>query len=420
MLTISIFKRPGRAISAALALSLLLAGCDNPFTRGKSESSNSQIAQGDYERGPHRGRMLRSGNFAAEITIFEEGVEPEFHVYVYQDNKPLDPKTVALNIRLTRLGGYIDEFSFKPKDDFLRGDGVVHEPHSFDVAVKASHKGSQHSWTYDSYEGRTTIAAEAAEAAGIKAEASGPAVIETIVDLPGRVMLPPQGRAEIKPWYAGRIVEMTKSIGQPVRQGELLARVEASDSLRSYQITAPISGVIAERNANVGEVATQPIYVIVDTSRLLATLHAFPRDAKRIAVGQEVQIRGIGDQKATARVSRIRPSADPTTQTVTIEADIDNGNGVWRPGLAVEAGIVVASRKVPLAVRTPALQRFRDFTVVFAKVGDTYEVRMLKLGERSNEWTEVLEGLRDGEVYVSDNSYLIRADIEKSGASHDH
>lgn len=149
MPTISIFKRPGRAISAALALSLLLAGCDNPFTRGKSESSNSQIAQGDYERGPHRGRMLRSGNFAAEITIFEEGVEPEFHVYVYQDNKPLDPKTVALNIRLTRLGGYIDEFSFKPKDDFLRGDGVVHEPHSFDVAVKASHKGSQHSWTYD-------------------------------------------------------------------------------------------------------------------------------------------------------------------------------------------------------------------------------------------------------------------------------
>jgi len=88
--------------------------------------------------------------------------------------------------------------------------------------------------------------------------------------------------------------------------------------------------------------------------------------------------------------------------------------------MAVEAGIAVASRKVPLAVRTQALQRFRDFTVVFAKVGDTYEVRMLTLGQRSNEWSEVLEGLEPNEIYVSENSYLIRADIEKSGATHDH
>ena len=213
---------------------------------------------------------------------------------------------------------------------------------------------------------------------------------------------------------------MTKTIGQPVKQGELLARVEASDSLRSYQITAPISGVIAERNANVGEVTTQPLYVIVDTSKAYAVVHAFPRDAERIAISQPLEIRGLGAQKAEARVSRIMPNADPATQTITIEADIDNAQGLWRPGMAVEAGIAVSSRQVPLAVRTRALQRFRDFTVIFAKVGDTYEVRMLKLGQRGKEWIEVLEGVEPNEVYVVDNSYLIRADIEKSGASHDH
>jgi cobalt-zinc-cadmium efflux system membrane fusion protein len=419
MPTISILKRPGRSIVSVLALSLLLAGC-NPFTSGKSEGTGAQVSQDDYERGPHRGRLLRSGNFSVEVTIFEEGVEPEFHAYAYRDNKPLDPKAVQLDMRLTRLGNRVNKFAFTPKDDFLRGDGVVHEPHSFDVAVTATYEGSQHAWTYASYEGRTTIAAEAAEAAGIKAEAAGPAVIEEIVDLPGRIILSPQGRAEVRPWYAGRIVEMTKNIGQPVRQGELLVRVEASDSLRSYQIMAPISGVIAERNANVGEVATQPIYVIVDTSKVRAVVHPFPRDAERIAIGQVMEIRGLGTQKAEARVSRIMPSADPTTQTVTIEADIDNTNGMWRPGMAIEAGVAVASRQVPLAVRTKALQRFRDFTVVFAKVDDTYEVRMLKLGQRGNTWTEVLKGVEPNEAYVSENSYLIRADIEKSGASHDH
>jgi len=80
----------------------------------------------------------------------------------------------------------------------------------------------------------------------------------------------------------------------------------------------------------------------------------------------------------------------------------------------------VATQQASLAVRTKALQRFRDFTVVFAKVGDTYEVRMLELGRRTPEWTEVLGGLEPGTEYVTDGAFLIRADIDKSGASHDH
>ena len=75
---------------------------------------------------------------------------------------------------------------------------------------------------------------------------------------------------------------------------------------------------------------------------------------------------------------------------------------------------------MPLAVSTNALQRFRDFDVVFAKVGDTYEVRMLELGAKDNDFIEVIGGLVPGTVYVTDNSFLIKADIEKSGASHDH
>jgi cobalt-zinc-cadmium efflux system membrane fusion protein len=88
--------------------------------------------------------------------------------------------------------------------------------------------------------------------------------------------------------------------------------------------------------------------------------------------------------------------------------------------MTVSAEVTVDAREVPLAVRESSLQRFRDFTVVFAKVGDTYEVRMLELGQRDGEWAEVLGGLKPGTPYVTEQSYLIRADIEKSGASHDH
>ena len=410
-------------LAAPLAIiGLFLVACSDsaPTKRGSAGSGENKAAEAEYERGPHRGRLLRTGDFAVEITIFEEGTDPEFHVYAFWQNKPLDPQQVQLTMELKRLGGRVDQFEFTPRDDFLLGNGVVREPHSFDVAVASVFREKAYSWTYASYEGRTTITADAAEAGGVKVEPAGPAVIDELIDLPGRVVLQPQARAEIRAWYPGRITEMTKTVGQPVRQGEVLVRIEASDSLRTYQITAPISGVIVERNANVGDVATQAIYVITDATKLQAAFFAFPRDAERLRPGQPVEIRGLSEQRASSSIKMLLPSADPATQTVSIYAELPNPDGTWRPGMAVEGTVTVASNKVPLAVRTRALQRFRDFTVVFSQVENTYEVRMLKLGRRTPEWAEVLGGLEPGEAYVSDNAFLIRADIEKSGASHDH
>jgi cobalt-zinc-cadmium efflux system membrane fusion protein len=103
-----------------------------------------------------------------------------------------------------------------------------------------------------------------------------------------------------------------------------------------------------------------------------------------------------------------------------VRAILPNTEGRWLPGMTVEADVAVAERQVPLAVRESGLQRFRDFTVVFAQVGDAYEVRMLTLGARDGEFAEVLSGLKPGTRYVTAQSFLIKADIEKSGASHDH
>ena len=107
-------------------------------------------------------------------------------------------------------------------------------------------------------------------------------------------------------------------------------------------------------------------------------------------------------------------------QTVTARVVLDNKEGSLLPGTFVSADIEVAQHPVDLAVKRTGLQAFRDFTVVYAKIGDEYEVRMLDLGRQDNERVEVLGGLEPGTRYVSENSYIIKADIEKSGASHDH
>ena len=400
---------------AALSLTACGDKAAKPDEHGETEA--------DFERGPHNGRLLRDGDFSLEVTIFETGVEPEFRLYAYRKDKPLDPRQVNVEVALTRLGGKVDRFSFNPQEDYLRGAGLVREPHSFDVAVTAREGGKAHAWRYASYEGRTTLSKVAAEAGGVKVEVAGPATMGEAVTLSGRIEVTPEGKGEVRAWYPGRIMSLRGELGQMVRKGQILARVESSESLQTYSIPAPISGQIIEKNSNVGDVAyDRPIFVIADPTKLHAELFVYPRDSERVRVGQKVEVRSLsGADRILATVESILPSVDVTSQTQLAHVHLPDGAGpAWRPGLGVEGGVTVASRPVALAVRTRAIQRFRDFDVVFARIGDTYEVRMLELGVRTPEWTEVLGGLEPGTTYVTDGAFLIRADIEKSGASHDH
>lgn len=413
--------RAGAPLVLALAGTLALTACGE---RPKPAAAESHAAEaGEFERGPHRGRMLRDGDFALEITIFEEGVEPEFHVYAYRKDKPVAPRDVQLTVELSRLDGEVNRFAFAPVEDYLRGAGVVGEPHSFDVKVAATDQGQTHRWAYQSYEGRTTISASAAQAGGVKTEIAGAAPIADLVDMAGRVEITPEGKGEVRAWYPGRIVSLNGQLGATVRKGQVLARVESSESLQTYSIPAPISGVIVEKNLNVGDVAGErAIFVIADPTKLHAEFFVYPRDAEKVRVGQPVEVRTLsGDTRLTARVEAVLPTADLVSQTLLAHVHLPGGaDSAFRPGMGVEGSFQVGATSAPLAVRTKAIQRFRDFQVVFVKVGDTYEVRMLELGRQTPEWTQVLSGLKPGAEYVTDGAFLIRADIEKSGASHDH
>ena len=408
-----------RAIAASLlALAVGVSACG----QGAAEKAEGEVAAGDYERGPHRGRMLRDGDFALEITLYEEGPEPLFRLYPYVNDKPVDPRQVQAAITLSRLGPKTDRFVFTAENDYLASPGVVFEPHSFDVVVTAAHAGKQHRWAYASYEGRTTIAADAARAGGVTVERVGPATLGESLALTGRVEITPEGQAEVHARYPGRVMALNVELGTRVSRGQVIARVESSESLQTYAITAPISGMIVAKNVNVGSITGgEAMLMIGDPTRLHAEFLLYPRDAERVRAGQPVIVKSLaGDYTYNGRIEAVLPSTDLTSQVLIAHVDLPYQGGIWRPGLGVSGEVQVGSTPTPLAVRTRALQPFRDFTVVYARFGTTYEVRMLELGRRTPEWTEVLSGIEPGAEYVVDGAFLIRADVEKSGASHDH
>lgn len=411
-----------RAFAALLCLVPLAACGGGATTDAEHAEGGEHGAKAEPAKGPHGGKLFTHGVFGVEVTIFEDGQEPQWRLYPLIDGKSVNPKTVAVAMTLKRLGGQVDRFTFEPENDYLAGQGVVEEPHSFDVTIVATHAGKSHTIEYASPEGRTRIAAAAAKAGGIIIERAGPATIGETRELAGTVQLATTARSEVRAQFPGKVVAVFKAVGDTVRRGDLLARIESSESLQIYPVRAPASGIVAERSANVGNVAyEQPIFVITDPAQTTVVFNVFPRDLSAIGPGQAVVIETPdGQPVATSRLGGYLPEGNAEAGTALIRADLPNRDGRWRSGMALRGKVLVNAVPVKLAVRTEALQRFRDFTVVFANYGEDYEVRMLQLGRRSPEWTEITGGLAPGTPYAAKGAFLVRADIEKSGASHDH
>jgi cobalt-zinc-cadmium efflux system membrane fusion protein len=391
------------------------------FSSGERDMPERTSADEASAEGPQGGRLLAQDGFALEITIFETGIPAEFHLFAYNNGSALAPGDFEATIELTRLGGDIDSFTFAEESNYLHSLEPVREPHSFDVSVTARHGGREYRWQYEGHEGRTEIPRRIADAQGIETEAAGPAVIERQVELVGTVQSDPGRISQVRVRFPGVVTSIDHTIGDIVERGSRLGQIETNESLRRVDITAPISGLIIDRSLQVGQASgDSPLFVIADLSEVWVQLDVFGTDLAQIETGQPVRITTLDGREIADAIDWVSPLVAHGSQSVQARVRLANPDNSLRPGQFVRGRVRVAADDVALAVKRSGLQTFRDFDVVYAQVGDVYEVRMLELGRVDGDFAEVLAGLAPGEVYVSGNSYLVKADIEKAGASHDH
>ncbi|WP_372778205.1 efflux RND transporter periplasmic adaptor subunit [Litorivivens sp.] len=295
--------------------------------------------------------------------------------------------------------------------------GADHDNGASDHSESVNHDDAEHE--HDEGTPSTTISKAMASRNGIRTGIAGPGTIERHLKVYGRLELPPDQRIEVRARFAGLVKSVSAGVGQQVSKGEVLAIIESNDSLKDYAIRAPIAGVIQSRQTSVGEISgSAPLFTVVDTRQLWATLQVFSAQRFEVKPGLAVHVVHNG-HRHDSTLESLAPAGQGEPY-ILARVLLGNPEGDMAPGDLVSGEIDAETIKVSLVVENRALQQLEGNTVVFVQQGDEYHARVVKTGRTDGRHTEVLAGLDVGVHYVVESSYLIKADIEKSGASHEH
>ncbi len=191
----------------------------------------------------------------------------------------------------------------------------------------------------------------------------------------------------------------------------------------SYEIRSPINGIITLKNVSQGQVVSEivSLFEVSDLTTVWAEMSIYAKDINAVKTDQEVTIKASAfDAKAKGFISYVGSLVGEQSRTAMARVVLNNPDNTWRPGLPINIEISTNEVDVPIAVSVEGIQSLNEEKVVFGRYGNYFEARPVILGRGDDKYIEVLEGLNAGEKYAAGNSYLVKADIGKAGASHEH
>lgn len=265
------------------------------------------------------------------------------------------------------------------------------------------------------------LTAEQIRNGGIGLAQAGPANIREHLALYGVIAPNAERVRDAGARFPGVIRAVEKRIGEGVKQGEVLATVESNESLQTYPVVAPLSGVVIARNANPGEqTGDKPLFTVADLSTVWVELSLFPRDVSKVRVGQAVRVKTSDTSlSGEGKIVYVAPFGSSSNQTLTARVQLDNADRKWAPGLYVTAEVTLSSSAVPLAVANEALQVLDGRTVVFVQHDEGFKPAAVQVGRNDGQFAEVRGGIEAGASYATRNSFILKAELGKGEAEHE-
>jgi len=202
-----------------------------------------------------------------------------------------------------------------------------------------------------------------------------------------------------------------------------------ADALRSpaqvraeLTVPSPVTGTVTSRAVNAGEVveANKELLRVTDLSSVWVIAQVYERDISRLRVGGPATIasEAFPGRVFRGQITYIDPQIDEATRTAKVRIELGNPGGSLKLGMyvSVSLGGLQNSARTIAVVPASAVQTINGRETVFVATTDpnTFELRPVKLGQRSDERYPVLEGLTPGERIVTTGSFMLRAEYLKS------
>ncbi|QFU14751.1 efflux RND transporter periplasmic adaptor subunit [Microvirga thermotolerans] len=184
---------------------------------------------------------------------------------------------------------------------------------------------------------------------------------------------------------------------------------------------APRDGVVIERNVSDGMRAMpgDVLFRIVDHSALWVLADVTERDLAGIREGQTaaVRVRGFPGRTFTGTVTQIYPHLSMETRTARVRIELSNPDGMLRPAMYADVEFATGSQAPVVAVPDSAVIDTGTRQVVFLDKGEgRFEPREIKAGVRGSGFTEVRDGIAEGDRVVVSANFLIDAESNLKAA----
>ncbi|NUP11852.1 MAG: efflux RND transporter periplasmic adaptor subunit [Polyangiaceae bacterium] len=238
--------------------------------------------------------------------------------------------------------------------------------------------------------------------------------------------------------YNDKIVPEKEFLASKKELAEAQIEVEATSQMLAsagngssgkYNLIAPLDGTIIEKHVSIGEVLKDDtrVFVIADLSTVWVDVTVYAKDLSKVAVGQSVVVRADGlDKPLVGTISFVGAIAKSEARAAQARVVLPNPDGKLKPGLFVTADIALDKADAEVVVPDDAIQSLESTSVVFVEEEGTFEARRVRTGRVGTNGSggllsvEIVGGLEPGEAYVEKGSFILKAELGKGSAGHEH
>jgi membrane fusion protein, heavy metal efflux system len=187
-------------------------------------------------------------------------------------------------------------------------------------------------------------------------------------------------------------------------------------------VTAPIAGTVASRDVSIGQSlqdAGGKLMTIVNDGRIFATANIYEKDLGFVKTGQKIllKVASLPNQSFEGRITQIGTSVQGETRVVPVQAEINNFNGLLKPGMFAELEVITNQTAASiLAIPTSAIVDANGKKVVYIQNGQAFIAADVSFGRTSGDMVEVKTGLFADDMVVTQRGTQLYAQSLRGGS----